>query len=375
MAEKSGTPEQRQYPPEAYAYADRGNLNRAWYGMGLVTKNSETTKSGSEERVQRPLSLRAKRAEMWYEYKLARKKGDQETMGAMHQKALLWDEVYEQFFNHQQDLEVDLGEMGTTKVKWTSVGIDDKNREPPIVLLPGISNSLEGLGEIPLVMAIMTKRKVLMLSWPEAEKSETTEEFAKAVESDKGLGPHVKFTKEAIKKMLPEGKFEIWGQSLGGAVAGLIVGDEELNDRITGLVMISPPGLIKQDEATISLALANEGVEIGKNLKASLRINPANKEIISTTKEAVARKERIFQEVKKRALGEINWGNEKLKLVNGGKILVVSGKNDAVAGTKKGAEKLQQLGIDVLEIGGGHITPLLRPEEVVGKIVGRMAEK
>jgi pimeloyl-ACP methyl ester carboxylesterase len=179
---------------------------------------------------------------------------------------------FDQQFQVLQEREINMGDVGDMKMRYSRVAIDSLRKDPsnvdklPIFIIPAYAGDIYGVEPLARAYAL-EGNEVYTLPAPEAFLGTTTEKFANAVEDlqspadNVNFEPHTTYYEKAIKTIMSErgiesGSIRLVGYSTGGAITF------ELLDRTDFLVhdalIIAPASSIRQNIVTFGLGLKHE---------------------------------------------------------------------------------------------------------------------
>lgn len=277
------------------------------------------------------------------------------------------DEIYLNFLEGIEPISVDMGELGVQKANFVDLkfrGTDFSRR--PIIFIPGISNDVNGTGEFALELALSSKRRVVMFTYPESPQGKVTKQFSRAVLKSKHFETHVGFFKSAIEQVL--GKdciFDICGVSAGSIMVSEISKDEDFTKRIQKINLIVPPSVTGLNLFDIRkrLEMNNESTKKMEENGLVGRLMVTNIKSLDRTKEDIYASELAFRFLTLKLAQRYKWwkGMDKTR--------VIVAKGDGVTYTIKNIKDLQlnpQLSIEIID--GGHEVPAINPQKVIEKM-------
>jgi pimeloyl-ACP methyl ester carboxylesterase len=127
----------------------------------------------------------------------------------------------------------------------------------PIVLIPGIGNDLLGVGNLMIALAIGTKNPIYGLGLPDSEMAKMSWGYAKRV-MRMGIRAHVEYFHATIEEVLRGQEKEIWGHSMGGLIAAMLLNDPEISEKVTRAVIVNPGGLVGISPLSAGLGVVAE---------------------------------------------------------------------------------------------------------------------
>lgn len=195
------------------------------------------------------------------------KKNLPDDLRAINEEKKAIDFIAKEFLMAQREVNVDLGGLGVQTARYVVLsalaekppGLEEEIKvKPPIFLIPGVSNDLEGIGSLGHELALQG-RQVVMVAYPEAWKGRVTKEFAQAAQevvTSDNYEPFTKFFEGAIDNILQDPDFvkqngvqqsiELWGYSTGANLVADILRDEKYQKMTTDAVLISPGSCMDQ---------------------------------------------------------------------------------------------------------------------------------
>lgn len=398
MAEGGGGPEIQQPvqeivdPVKEYATA-AGNWFELFYHLGLTTRprlagatpkpiepheqifqaeldREASTSPINPHGVERSLHTRAERAKL-----LKGLKSGKINSPEVNKLKFNLDEFDRQFLN-QGNISIDIPELGIQGSRYVMIELLSKKEaaesKPPIFLVPALSGDLTGVAPL-MREAALQGRRVVVVGYPESFMGKTTETFAQEAQASPSFEPHTTYFKKAIEALLGTTEdIELWGYSTGGGIVTEILNDSKFQQRVANAVIIAPGGSVNQSKMDIVKGVLHEVKEVLRRPKGiqdtavayarKLPIEKAHKEL----------RDKIFYSTLFNKVGkEINpWGGIKVK--EGGKIVVVTGRKDEITRSYRVNQDLLRLPnsqIALLEFSqGSHLFPLTQAEFVVRKI-------
>lgn len=267
-----------------------------------------------------------------------------------------------------EPITVDMGKLGIQKANYVDLSFRGTDlTKPPIVFIPGISNDVNGTGEFALELALSTKRRVIMLTYPESPQGKVTKQFCKAVLKSSHFGAHVEFFKGAIQQVVGnDSNFDICGLSAGSVIVSEISKDKDYAKRIGKINLIVPPGMtglspmdvrkrLKMNEEAFSKI--EEDGSVGKLMVTNLKF-------LDRTKEDINVSEWTFRFLALKLMKKYNWWEEMKEA------RVIVARNDGVTYGIKNIDVLKNnpnLSLEIID--GGHEVPAVNPEKVIEKMV------
>lgn len=352
-----------------------GNLmsvfEKIYYAGGMITSPSRFARATAQpEGKERPLFLRAKRAQLYKNFTaLSTKEERQNIIKEAHQR----DDIAKQSLN-QRELKVTLPDWGEQRARVVTIMPPESSRteatftKPPILLIPGISNDIDCVAGMMHEIA-MLGRRVIVIGYPESYKGQTTTAFAEAVGRNASYTPHVAFFKAALQHFFKENEnMELWGYSTGAAIAGLILNDADYQRRTDNAVFICPVSCVNQSVANIKLGAFNELKYIA-HLGKMPSLSWTTESKIPRSEEQKNLRKQIFKALLKRVTQRYDfWKHVRVK--DGGNIIVVSGRNDKMSKSYLVNEEFSQYPqTKVLDlIKGYHTTPGVESERILSLI-------
>ncbi|MBI2018156.1 hypothetical protein HYS96_00440 [Candidatus Daviesbacteria bacterium] len=373
-------PIQEKVVPEKNLVA---NLEKLLYALRLVTHRS-TVKGVNRSEVQseRFLSIRTTRAQLLKEFK-STSKADKEARISILLEAHARDEIAEQYLT-QGEVKVNIPGLGEQSARYT-IMISPESRKtpntvlysnPPIFLIPGLSNDIDCVGALAQEIAYMG-RKVIVVGMPESIMGRITPEFAEAVSQTPGFGPHTKFFKGAINALVGENnQVELWGHSIGAVIIAEFLNDPKNRARVERAVLLNPASSANISEHSLNLGILNELRNLlSRNLPKYTLSNRGQME----QNDLKANLTRIMLE-KVCTLYQV-WQNVRVR--EGGRIIVYSGQKDNLTrsyelfrGDKELEARLRQVNpqMEVIDDPNGfHSTVLIEPQKVISQVFQKQA--
>lgn len=181
-------------------------------------------------------------------------------------------DVFDQQFQTLHESEINMGEIGDIKARYSRVAIEslrkesrDKDRSP-IFIIPAYAGDVYGVEPLAREYA-MEGNEVYTLPAPEAYMGTTTEKFAKAVEDTQSsednvnFEPHTTYYQTLIEKIMMErgikpGAIKIVGYSTGGAITFELLSKKDFS--VKEATIFAPASCVKQNMATFILGLTGE---------------------------------------------------------------------------------------------------------------------
>jgi len=344
------------------------SFNRLFYLLGKVVR--ENRGKLETERPVRTLYTRAKRAELYKQFKRTR---NRENRQKIVQEAKERDQVLKEFL-HQGDVGVSRPEIGNAKARFAVVNPPVEKEikgEVPIVFIPGISNDLACVEQI-TQEAALSGRKIAVIGYPSSFMGEASPEFLASCKESQNFKSHATFFEDAIKKIVPDGNFELWGYSTGGPiVAEMLTDNKDFSERVTNAALIAPAGVVTQNKAEFLLGIAKDlrGLIPGahKNVLTDIVTGKGRKEHVAP--EASGQR-KIKDEVSGILMDRIRRKSpcfDRMKVQEGGVITVVSYRGDDITKSRKLKVENPQVG-EHIKLPGHHGAPLLHAPELVSRI-------
>lgn len=338
---------------------------------------------GFEAASNRPDSLRKARRELVSQVKGASDEQKKDLVSKGHARDLLAEE----FISKQQEVKVEMNELGEQMARFIvltppeSLRTKESDSLPPIFLISGISNDLESMGSLPQEIAF-SGRKVVTIAYPESWHGDVTEEFGKAAEESSTFDPHTSFFKGAIDNIqnMPQVQeelgdfqdFELWGWSAGALMVSEILKDPKYQQKVANAVIAAPASSVDQSgiklpfdqEIPVPGPILKDQYHTFRHLENAANLSVAEKGSIEFTKDKRARMTRTYNALRKKVLKRVEWWNGDMQVRKGGKIIVISYKQDELAKTYKVLDEVRQnKNLTVIELQGGHHGLKLRPVE------------
>lgn len=371
---KSSVSELRQEPvvPEENLLENHQSL---FYKLAKVTRASLIPRTESH----RPLSLRTERAQLFKEVVEARKKGLTGEAHSIIFEAKIRDEIAKQYLN-QGEVSVEFSDLGEQKARFIHIKPPkevDKNLDP-IFLIPGISNDIDCVGWLVQELAYQG-REVVTVGFPDSFMGSVTSQFADAVEGSESYGPHTIFFKQALNKLIFDGKKkELWGYSTGAPIIAEMLQDENLRRRVSKAVLICPASSSDMSKTDLNLGIAQDGVFLASKLSDTSKYTftkGRNESEVIEPEGKVQRglKEKIFNRLLTKVRNKKDtWKSARVN--DGGEIVVVSGQKDNMTRSRKtfyDEPELRKFNPQIRLVDlpdGHHVTPLIQPEVVLAEI-------
>jgi hypothetical protein len=260
-----------------------------------------------------------------------------------------------------------MGKLGVQEANYIDLKFKDTDlTKPPIIFIPGISNDVNGTGEFSLELALSSKRRVIMFTYPESPQGKVTNKFSRAVFKSGHFEAHVGFFKKAINQVVGENTgFDICGVSAGSIMVSGISKDKEFSDRIGKINLIVPPGLTAVNLLDIKKRLKMNNDSIKKIEEDGLvgRLMVTNVKFLDRTKEEINAAEWTFRFLTLKMAKKYNWwkGMDKAR--------VIVAKGDGITYGIKNIDKLKSnpnLSLEIID--GGHEIAAVEPVRVIMKM-------
>jgi hypothetical protein len=378
-------------PGTEWSYADNLAGREIFYLTGNLTKEK-----GKFDDKRTPLAVRAIRADDFHELNKLREKrkeilknGQNITQNDLnlleyvkHRKKEISEKnkdllrVCDQFLNNRKIAEVDMEELGTQKAQYVELVPNGVKKDtPPIVLILGISNDLEGCGVFPMELAIETKRKVVVFSYPESRRGSVTKEYCEAVKRSDNFEPYVDFFEKAINQAVGEEKIiDFCGFSTGSLISALLISNKGFGRRVDQINLIVPPGIVTTTPLNTPVRLIFEGVGLIKQLKNFPKISSNTSETIQKTREEIRVRQETYKNLYNKLAKEYPWWKGNLECISGKKIKVVICDNDGITWGRIGKEKLEEnnknIEVEIIRGGWPHMTPATDPKRIIKELDG-----
>lgn len=355
-------------------------IQNVFQKTGLIVGESALPRSENEKRT---LAERMDRAETYKEVKKIKKEEDKNFVSKLEKdiqgrkesfdkasvffdKAHELDKIFVQFTQNQKEVRVNIDGLGEQMARYVILEPSETSDKPPIILIPGISNDLEGNGELPIKLAA-SGRKVIMIAYPESWHGEVTEKFGDAVEKSNNYGPHTEFFKSAIKQITDENsKIDLCGESTGSLIVSNLLADNEMKQRVDEATMIVPPGEITHKHFD-TVSMLKETLDTFKKLPLISKLTVVNPKKIETTDEHRRLMLHTYESLKKKVISKYIWWERPLLTGTGKKTNVIIGGNDHVTEAKKGRKEIEAnptLNLHLIK-SGNHSTPLVESDMVI----------
>lgn len=339
---------------------------------GLITKI--TNFPGSEE--NRPVGLRVRRVEFYKnvsELRVKHKNGDIDNEGYQSEIGLLMnklknnDEIYFNFLEKVKPISVDMGELGVQEANYVDLSFSETDFEkPPIIYIPGISNDVDGSGEFALELALSSKRRVIMITYPESPQGKVAKPFPKAVLKSNNFEPHVNFFEKAIIQIIGDNiDFDMCGVSAGSIMISEISKDKNFADRIGVINLLVPPGITALNILDIKKRLKMESESTTKMEEDGSigRLRVINPKILKRSKEDIRNSNWTLNFLALKLTQEYKWWEGM------GKARIIIAKDDGITYGIKNIDKLREnpnLSIEIID--GGHNGPAVNSKAWVEKM-------
>jgi len=339
----------------------------AFHGLSKVVAPS---KDGD---IVRSLATRAVRARIYKDLKRIPKE-NKAARQELIQEAHTRDKLARDFLN-QSEITVNvlqgsepLGEQTTRYVVLEPPEREGRVEQPPVFLIPGISNDLDSVAGL-VQEAAYSGRKVIAVAYPDAWLGKATPQFANAVAEDTHFGPHAALNKAMIEKLVPEGDFELWSFSTGGPIEAEILNDPKYQVRVSKAVLIAPASVVDQNIKTSLFPGLGHDIIGMKDTIHRYSFIMGGKEQKLTKEENTARAATSAALIDKvaKSMPELFQG---AKVKEGGQILVISEEKDAVTKTEKGKsifEANPQMKVATL-MDAYHNTAVVEPERIISLV-------
>lgn len=370
--ETTVTPRKQEHHVPEYNRIDK--LEKPLYLTKNVTRKSRLTvpaDSTEGKDVSRSLANRTKRAEL---YKKAMATHDRNERKKLLAEAHARDEIEAQYLS-QGEIKVNLPGMGEQMARYTVIEPpnerkkEDYAQKPPIVLIPGISNDLDSVGNLIEEIAY-NGRQVVSIAMPDSFMGSVTNDFAKAVKDSPTLAPHTDFFRNAINNIVgQDGNIELWGHSTGAMVTAELLNDPEFQKRTTDAVLTSPVGVVDQSKFSVYYGnIVSEGVGLVKNFSRAGTYSLTGGAKDKTAPENIYRGDVFNAMVAKVTKKFPLYGTMKVR--DEGSIIVVSGEKDDVTKSRNAVEEFKKVpNVKVLPVPNGiHNTPILNADTIIPQI-------
>jgi hypothetical protein len=280
-------------------------------------------------------------------------------------------DLFDQFINQRKEIEIDMGDLGKQKSQY--VDLTPKNNDlskPPIILIPGISNDLDNIGEFPIELAAFGRR-VIMIGYPESWMGKVTKDFRNAVEKSEKFEPHIKFFKSAIENLLGGDKqIDMVGVSTGSVIISELMKNENFNFRVNQSNLIIPPGLIEVGSLDVSMAKELLVLTFCGKLKYMKKARVNNPIKITKSLEDRRLSDSTYRALERKVRLKYDWQNSNLISGSGRKTEVIVCEQDKVTKPKTGIKELERNNSLIIHrINGGHLTPGIEAKRVIEQMV------
>ncbi len=301
-------------------------------------------------RVERPRSLRAKRAELGP--KLMEHRHDD--MGKEIIRELnARDEIAYDYLRNQRVVEVESDEYGVVSSRCLIIDPPDscrtpeKDALPPVVLIGGWGADVAGM-ESAIQEIAYQGRKVIFISHPDSQFGYMDDKFVGSVMMSQDLTPHADYFKQAAQKLVDQfvgqgENFELWGLSAGAMVSATMLMDNEFSSRVENAVLVAPAGSSSMNlvEQASGYAAELKGLFEAKQKIAYYsyvmgRADPTGHNFTpeELKRQSYHRVKNVWPKIVEFARSRLPAYDEARVQV-GGKILVVSGDKDATVSSKE----------------------------------------
>ncbi len=341
-------------------------------GRLFLCRKIVTVPSKTKDGIERPLSVRASRAELYKKYRSTEKENTIKRKQIIEQ-AHIRDEILKQYLN-QGEVIVSIPHLGEQKARYTTINPSEtlKNKEKEdqnhVFLIPGLSNDIDCVGALAQEAAFLGKR-ITVIAFPESFKGKATQEFANAVEKDKGYGPHVEFFKNAIKQLSKEkDSLELWGLSTGAPIVCSILNDPQFVQKTENAVLFAPASSVSQLAISLNTGIINDFLGL-KKFRTFPYWNYTYESKKPREKEQIKLRKEIYKSLLKRTRTRLDyWKTAKVK--EKGSIVVVSGRKDKITKSSNiNNEVLRNPQVKLLDLQNMyHITPNLEPNEILSLV-------
>jgi hypothetical protein len=299
------------------------------------------------------------------------------------------DILAEEFISNQQEVRVVMGDLGEQMSRFIvltppeSRRTEDTDTKPPIFLISGISNDLESMGSLPQEIAF-SGRKVVTIAYPESWHGDVTDEFGKKAEESQSYEPHISFFKGAIENIRnqPEltaklgnfDEFELWGWSAGALMTAEILKDPKFQNLVSNAVIVAPASSVDQkniqlpfkQEIPVPGPIIKDQLQTFRHLEDVANLSVTERGSVEYTADKRYRMARVYNALRKKVLRRYEWWKGDMKVREGGKIVVISYKQDVLAQTRKVLEDVRQnTSFSVIELPGSHHGLKLKPGEFI----------
>jgi hypothetical protein len=359
----------------------------------ILSRQSRVKTEQKGEKVQgeeRTLALRRIRRELVNKVAETSKQ-DKDTRKSIIAEGHARDQIAEDFMNAQREVRVGIGELGEQMARFVVLTPPESRRteqldsKPPIFIVPGISNDLESMGMLPQEIAF-EGRKVVLIGFPESWHGEVTVVFGKATEESQSYEPHTAFFKKAIEAVRQEQEvknrigepsdIELWGYSTGAAIVAEILTDSVFREKVSNAAIICPPSCVDQEnlkifgqEIPLPKAMVQELVQTFKNYRNASKRNVTNRREIEFTKDHRERMLKTYNALRKKVLRRNDWLEKDLQVKKGGTITLVSYDKDQLTKSYSVVDEIKQNpNLKVIELSGGHGTPLSNSETLINAV-------
>ncbi len=277
-------------------------------------------------------------------------------------------------------------DQGTVRIELPNLGIQEAKysfvRTPPgvektgptIFLVMGFVNDLGSMGNF-IAQAVLEGRDVCVVGFPDSSQGKITPEFVKAVKETDSYKPYSDFYKRAIDLFKDQlGEFELWGYSTGCPIGAEILTDPKYQQMIKSAVFMNSAGSTPVGELQFSLGV---GIEFVRHLfKPGIlprysyvnRRKPGEDNIEG--QEQIKLKEEsadiLMKKIRRRADA---W--DRMRVAEGGKIMVVSGRADNITYSRRAHEVLKTRNdqVHTLLLPGGHMDLITESQVLLPKIL------
>jgi hypothetical protein len=366
------------YPEWDYGSKNKflaGNLESdgSWYNI-----SKKITRRGEYGGVENSLAVRAEHAKYFKQIVNLRDKiktadeNEKIKLRSVYkevaQEMAIFDNLAWQFQTQRQKVEVNLDKLGVQAglvVTLRPKNIDLQKR--PLVIIPGISSNIEGVGAFPIKLAMKSRQSVTVISHPESWMGRVTEEFSQAVEKSSNLKPHTDFFMSAINQTIgTKNEFDIVGISAGGMIINEMTKNEDFNQRIGKISLIAPPGLTDMKKKT---NVAKALTRLIRDIHFDPRYTTSILKSVTETEEQRRLQLKTFRGIKQHLSREYDWWNNK-SLYQNREVGVILGTSDAITlGGIYGPKKIDSNNFKLTVIKGGYHGMYARePEKIIEKM-------
>lgn len=357
-----------RFPEIVWSHSDNAIGRKVAHAESKITIES-TIKNGIDNTEKRPISLRSERAEI---LKQIKKTDNIEEKTILIEQAHDLDEIFSEFLGNRKQIEVELEGLGTQSSEYTEIKYNKTDlNKAPIIIIPGISNDLDGIGEFPIKLAMQSKRRIIMFTHPESWHGKVTEEFAEAIDNSDNFKPHTDFFRKAINKTIGDDQeIDIIGVSAGSIIITELMKDKKFKKRVNKASLIVPSGIVNMSPKNIIRGAGKELKSLLFFESNPLKISVLHPEKIKKTADDHENTQTAAKNIRNKLSKKYNWWKNNLESGRGEKTTVVICDADGVTNGKDGLEKISQnesLDVHLVEK-SSHGTLASIPEKILKEL-------